>query len=260
MGGFSYPNEFSYEAELIPEAMGTGVLGVFFAVYLLFLFFVLAFSVVLYIFQSLGVYTLANRRGIRHPWLAWIPFGFVWILGSISDQYQYVAKGKVKNRRKLLLGLGIGAVAIYVFVIVVLIAALIMFGSMGAEAVSAILLMLFAVLVMWVLAIISLVYQYMCLYDLYNSCQPSNGVLYLVLSILFPVTMPFFVFACRKKDLGMPPRKQLAPQQVVVPTVEVVVDPNVVEKVVVPTVEPVVESAAEPVAEGFASPEEFEEE
>ena len=50
----------------------------------------------------------------------------------------------------------------------------------------------------------------------------------------------------------MPPRKQPAPQQVVVPTVEVVVDPNVVEKVVVPTVEPV--------AEGFAQPEEFEEE
>lgn len=261
MGGFSYPDAFSYEAELIPEAMGAGALGVFLAVYLLFLFFIVAFSMVLYIFQSLGVYSLANRRGIRHPWLAWIPFGYVWILGSISDQYQYVAKGKVKNRRKILLGMGIGAGAIYLLLVIALVAGLIMIEGMGAEAVSVILLWFLLLIALWALAIISLIYQYMCLYDLYNSCQPSNGVLYLVLSILFPVTMPFFVFACRKKDLGMPPRKQPAPQQVVVPTVEVVVDPDVVEQVVVPTVEPVVESAVEPVTEeGYANPEEFEEE
>ncbi len=26
-----------------------------------------------YILSSLGFYTLAKRRGIRHPWLSWIP-------------------------------------------------------------------------------------------------------------------------------------------------------------------------------------------
>jgi len=124
---------------------------------------------------------------------------------------------------------------------------------MDGEIVAGVLLILLGGLLMAAIAVAMLIYYYLCLYDLYNSCNPSNGVLFLVLSIVFSVTVPFFVFACRKRDSGMPPRKQPEPQQVVVPTVEVVVDPTVVEKVVVPTVEPVLE-------EGFASPEEFEEE
>ena len=38
--------------------------------------------------------------------------------------------------------------------------------------------------------------------------HPANAVLYLVLSILFSPTEPFFLFFNREKDLGMPPRKQ----------------------------------------------------
>ena len=57
---------------------------------------------------------------------------------------------------------------------------------------------------------------YMALYDIYKSMDPANCVLFLVLSILFGVTQPFFLFFNRNKELGMPPRKQnpaFAPQQ-----------------------------------------------
>lgn len=47
-------------------------------------------------------------------------------------------------------------------------------------------------------------FQYIALYRIYKSCDPKNTTLFLVLSILFNITMPFFLFACRKKDLGMP--------------------------------------------------------
>ena len=49
---------------------------------------------------------------------------------------------------------------------------------------------------------------YMALYDVYKSLDPSNCVLYLVLSILIGVTQPFFLFFNRSKDGGMPPRQQ----------------------------------------------------
>ena len=52
------------------------------------------------------------------------------------------------------------------------------------------------------------VIRYMALYDVYRSMDPANAVLYLVLSILFSPTEPFFLFFNREKDLGMPPRKQ----------------------------------------------------
>ena len=61
-------------------------------------------SLVTYIFSSLGFYTLAKRRGILHPGLAWVPVcGARWIMGSLADQYVYFTEGKIKYQRRLLL-------------------------------------------------------------------------------------------------------------------------------------------------------------
>ena len=162
-----YPDIFGFTDAAIA---GTGaffstVIIVYFVVFLLSY----AYSILVYILQSLGLYTIAMRRGIRHPWLAWVPFGIHWILGSIADQYQYVAKGKVKNRRKVLLGLMI-ALAVLV---------LVLFGAVIALMVSMInaefnmsydesqmilpgILMLVAYLAMMVIAVIITVYEYVC--------------------------------------------------------------------------------------------------
>ena len=241
MGGFDYPYQYEFEMDIIPEASGFGALGVFLVLYLLIMFFTTAFSLVCYVLQSYGLYTIANRRGIRNSWLAWVPVGNMWILGSISDQYQYVAKGKVKNRRKLLLGLNIGLVVATVGWFIAILASALMSESVANGVITFVLIMLLGYLAFLTMVVIATVYMYLCCYDLYNSCNPSNGVLFLVLSIIFSVTLPFFIFACRKKDLGMPPKKKPAPQ----PVIEIVAE----------------EPAEEPVTEeGYARPEEFEEE
>ena len=138
----------------------------------------------------------------------------MWILGSISDQYQYVAKGRVRNRRKVLLGLNVAAYAAAVLYYVYWLASvisLIIAGDQTAEmtpqSMGAVLLLIGFVLLMAVLAIVNTVFMYMAYYDLFESCKPSQAVVFLVLSIFFSFLLPFFVFACRKKDLGMPPRR-----------------------------------------------------
>ncbi len=234
MGGFSYPDNYIVESEF--SGFEFGIVGAFLVIYLLFMFLLMAFSVVAYVLQGLGMYTIAGRRGIKNNWLAWVPLGNLWILGSISDQYQYLAKGKIKNRRKTMLGLSIGLIVVYVVWIIGAIVGLIMADGSEAGTVIGPLLIVFGALFMVAAAIILVVTQYMCLYDLFASCQPDNAVLYLVLSIFFSVTLPFFVFFCRNKDLGMPPRKT-APVQVIP--------------------EPAEEPDA-PVEEGFANPDEFE--
>ena len=61
-------------------------------------------AVITYIFSSLGFYTLAKRRGIRAPGLAWIPIGGVrWILGSLADQYASLTGSKLRCSRHILL-------------------------------------------------------------------------------------------------------------------------------------------------------------
>lgn len=234
MGDF-YPDQYIHEADIIPQMWGTSVLGVIAVIYVLVYLVAMAFSLGCYILQSLGLYTIAGRRGIKHNWLAWIPLGNLWILGSISDQYSYLTKGKIKNRRKLLLGLGIGAILLCVFWLLGM-----LFSAFSGELAATVLLTALGVLALLVIVVIQMVVQYMAYYDLFSSCQPGNGVLYLVLSIIFPVTLPFFVFFCRKKDLGMPPRKQPAPQPVIESAQAEEIEPEIVE-------------------EGFAHPEEFEE-
>ena len=61
------------------------------------------FGIASYILTSLAIYTISRRRVLRKAWLAWVPVVNCWLLGSISDHYQYVAKQKVTRRRKVLL-------------------------------------------------------------------------------------------------------------------------------------------------------------
>ena len=56
-------------------------------------------------------------------------------------------------------------------------------------------------------AIAKAIIYYMAMYDLYTSCAPENNVAFLVLSIIFRVTEPFFIFFNRDNDKGMPPRR-----------------------------------------------------
>lgn len=185
------------------EEFGYAFLGVLLGILLV----VLVIGIVMYVFQSVGLYTIAKRRGIKNAWLAWIPVGYYWIAGSIADQYQYVVKGKVKNKRKILLGLSLGSMALTLIINVL--SSILMTTAYDMESTLTISTMCGAVesLLSAGISITLVVFWQMALYDLYSSCCPENNVLFLVLGIVFGFTVPFFIFFNRKKDKGMPPRK-----------------------------------------------------
>lgn len=189
-------------------------------------------GVLVYVLQALALYAIAERREIKKPWLAWIPVVNVWILGSVSDQYQYVVKGQVKNKRKVLLGLNIAiavivsvilSVAIWLVVDLVRIAfdmptyadvkEMLVSNLMYYFGSNIVLLALLSILAisLTVLAVMQTVYFYMALYDVFRSCDPKNSTLYIVLSLVgnFMVEGVYCIFLmlCKDKDLGMPPRK-----------------------------------------------------
>ena len=180
------------------------------------------FGVALYVLTALSLYTIAQRRGLSRPWLAWIPVVSSWILGSLSDQYRYVVKGENRSKRKFLLVMSIlsAVLSTVVCVMCVVVAVQAVFGVMQGfqedylvrmvmeYVVSLLGLLLVQLGVMIAYAVI----RYMALYDVYKSLDPANSVLYLVLSILVSPTEPFFLFFNRNKDTGMPPRRP-APEQ-----------------------------------------------
>ena len=183
-----------------------------------------ALQITCYVLGALGLYTIAKNRGLNHAWLSWLPFGDHWILGSISDQYQSVAHGKVQSRRKVLLFLQIGVTVlggvVFAFLGKMLVDAIgmaIQYDSMGSfseeRMIEAFLTGTFRSLgfavIMGIVSIVLTVFRYIAYYNLFKSCDPNNAVLYTVLAILIPVTLPFFVFFSRKKEGGMPPRRQI---------------------------------------------------
>ena len=200
--------------------MISGMAGILLLV-LFFNGFAILGGIALYVLQSLGLYQIAQRRGIKHSWMSWVPVLNTWILGSLSDQYNYVVYRKFRSARKWLLGLDIGICVTWLVSMVLGFVGMLGLVSQMGQATTPQDLMnaalgqpmymaaLVGSIVYWAVAIAGIVLNFVCLRNLYASCQPKNKTVFTVFSILFPVTIPIFVFICRNKDLGMPPRREV---------------------------------------------------
>ena len=204
--GYSYAYEFE-------EVLQLGILPVLFS-------FLpsMALGIATYVLTALAFYTVAVRRGLKNAWLAWIPVADAWLVGSISDQYRYVVKGQIRSKRKILLTLGIILVVCTLVITGLTISLTVVgiTGAMGGSSPEQVLgrvtgpaMGMFGLAVpMMGVGIAYTIIRYMAMYDVYTSLDPRNSVMFLVLSIVFKVTEPFFLFFNRHRDEGMPPRKQ----------------------------------------------------
>ena len=206
-----------YYNELPVTGMDEEVMMVL-GVMLVILGIVLVCCLVGWILSSVGLHKIAQRRGIAHAWLAWLPIGREWVLGSVSDQYQHLVQGKITARRRILPILEAACIVVGIVYVVTTAMAEIMAaadGSVGG--------VLMAVGIPYLLflgvAVTNMVFYQICNFDLYRSCKPESAVVFLVLGIVLPVCQPFFYFACRKKDLGMVVPQPVTPEPAELPPV-----------------------------------------
>lgn len=199
------------EAQLLAAVMWGAIVGMLIS---------LALAVTLYVVRSIGLYKVAHRRGIKRPWMAWVPLADYWILGSVADHYRRVSLEENRNRRVLLTVLMCTYTAISLLQVIFavdMVMTLLEYADtmgiydleqmvigyeqrLGAESPVGMLSSL--------LSLAASIFYYICLHDFYASCRPANKNMYLVLSILIPVTEPFFIFSCRYAELGMPQRDE----------------------------------------------------
>lgn len=160
-----------------------------------------------YVLSAAAIYVIARRRGLRKPWMAWVPVLNVWLLGSLSDQYQYVVKRKNTSRRTWLLVLEVLKSVLYAIVIGFCLEAVLDGGYYVIDWEAAMIAVGVA-LPLAAATIARAVVRLIALYDVYKSLDPENAVLFVVLSIFVGITEPFFLFFNRDKDVGMPPRRE----------------------------------------------------
>ena len=190
------------------------VLGVL----LVFLGIVLVCCLVGWILSSVGLHKIAKRRGIANAWLAWLPIGREWVLGSVSDQYQHLVQGKITARRRILPILEVACIAVGIVYVGTTAMAEIMAVADG-EVGGVLLAVGIPYLLFLGVAVTNMVFYQICNFDLYRSCNPQNAVVFLLLGIVLPVCQPFFYFACRKKDLGMVVPQPVTPEPAELPPV-----------------------------------------
>lgn len=173
--------------------------------------------------RAVGLYTIAKRRGVKSPWMAWVPVADQYLLGNISDQYWYATKGQIKKKRRLLPVLNIGACVMCILAgVLALISMVGIFvgASSNASGVGAFLSFILpgiASIILFLSAIVAaiawVIIRTWALYDLFLSCDPNNAVLYLVLSIIgglmgvvfiiLNFVEPILILVNQKKDGGM---------------------------------------------------------
>ena len=144
-------------------------------------------SIAGYVLTALALYTIARRRGLKNPWLAWIPVADCWLLGSLSDQYRYVLKGEHRSKRKILLFFRVLITIMWISLMGLLVNLCfhavggVFWDAMSDERMFQILHQAMNLLVLCLplmgISIAYAVFRYMALYDIYKSLDPENCVL-----------------------------------------------------------------------------------
>lgn len=143
--------------------MGVIFLAVFFMIAIII-------SLALYLLESFGLYTLAKRKNLEYPWLAWLPIVKNYLLGELTGNEMW--------------GLD-GSKWILVFAPIVMIALSLTY---------------FGFFLSLVLSLAFTVYYFMVLFKLFKEYQPKSADLFIITSILFPVLIPVYLFVIRNKN------------------------------------------------------------
>lgn len=179
------------------------VLGGIFIALILFVMFALAVSLVCYIINAIGLYTLAKRRGNKNAYFAFIPIASAYLTGEIADSIGLTMNKKTGYARKILL-LYIVSFAIPFASFPLTIISTITSSILKTYSANALLSWISIILSVAssIVSICCQVYVYISLYKIYKEYVPTRATLYLVLGIIFPVTAPFFMFSIRNKKSG----------------------------------------------------------
>ncbi|NMC28249.1 MAG: hypothetical protein GYA42_08910 [Syntrophomonadaceae bacterium] len=147
--------------------------GALMALGIVFVLMFLAIIVVLYVLKSIGLATMAEKRGIENAWLAWIPIADLYIMGLLVGELD-------------IFGYRLENLGLWTPVIIV---GGSMLGNMHGIG--------------WLFSLASFIYAVLLIYRLFEM-YTTQAVLYTVLSILLCL-FPVFIYVIRNNQLRYVP-------------------------------------------------------
>lgn len=165
-------------------------------------------GIVNYVLTSYSLYKIADNRGIKNSWLAWVPFGVNWVIGSICDYFDQL-KGVNRRWRVALLTFSLITLGIitvlYIAAIAIIVAAIVSSEEPSeAQIISWLIGVYFVVLIELIVALALSVCQTICLYKIFEELAPNKAIKYIILFIIIPIIGAICLFKCKDSLVGVP--------------------------------------------------------
>lgn len=196
------------------------------AVSFFFTFFIGAIAVsavigiAIYLLESISVYKMAKSAQIKNPWLAFIPVANDWVFGTLAEKYK--KKNGTKSARfgiilPVLEGIVlIEAIALTIFTVISIkeitgyaLDAVNTSSEMAPEQFMSLIPVIILYFALMAVAIAYAVVFFIALWRVYSSFDKSNATLYIVLSVVFTISVPIILFIIRNRKPEFDPHNNV---------------------------------------------------
>ena len=208
---------FDYLAELgLPEE----VVSFFFTFFVGAVAVSAVIGIAIYLLESISVYKMAKSAEIKNPWLAFVPVANDWVFGTLAEKYK--KKNGTKSARfgiilPVLEGIVlIEAIALTIFTVISVkeitgyaLDAVNTSAEMAPEQFMSLIPVIILYFALMAVAIAYAVVFFIALWRVYSSFDKSNATLYIVLSVIFTISVPIILFIIRNRKPEFDPHNNI---------------------------------------------------
>lgn len=177
-------------------------------------------GIAIYLLESISVYKMAKSAEIKNPWLAFIPVANDWVFGTLAEKYK--KKNGTKSARfgiilPVLEGIVlIETIALTIFTVISVkeitgyaLDAVNTSAEMAPEQFMSLIPVIILYFALMAVAIAYAVVFFIALWRVYSSFDKSNATLYIVLSIIFTISVPIILFIIRNRKPEFDPHNNM---------------------------------------------------
>lgn len=177
-------------------------------------------GIVFYLLEAIAVYKMAKTAEIKNPWTAFIPVANSWTFGTLAEKYK--KKNGVKAARfgiilPILEGIVLlESIALTVFAVISVkeiavyaLDAVDKSADMAPEQFMSLIPVIILYFAVMATAVAYAIVFYVALWRVYASFDNSNATLYIVLSVLFSISMPIILFIIRNRKPEFDPHNNV---------------------------------------------------
>lgn len=208
---------FDYLTELgLPEE----VVSFFFTFFIGAIAVSAVIGIAIYLLESISVYKMAKSAEVKNPWLAFIPVANDWVFGTLAEKYK--KKNGTKSARfgiilPVLEGIVfIESIALTIFTVISIkeitgyaLDAVNTSAEMAPEQFMSLIPVIILYFALMAVAIAYAVVFFIALWRVYSSFDKSNATLYIVLSVIFTISVPIILFIIRNRKPEFDPHNNI---------------------------------------------------